>query len=384
MGLFENFPYTNFHNLNLDWIIKVLKNAVAELEEIQTNWESVRDTANTAKTTANAAKTTADAALTSATQAATNATEAKKLATTAEMNSAAAQDTAVEAQAIANEANETAARAEIVAGAAQSTANAAKKTADGVDAKATTALENSTNAVTTADAAQSTANAAKKTADGVDAKATTALENSTNAVTTADAAKTIADRNTDAIVSQGEKLSKDISDGDSAVLQQALAAQDSAKAARQVADNALSLAQTNEQDIASNDADIATLESAAFVSLEPSVDTAGVGTYTINVSSTVSYTPYDVQVTAPQSLVNWLTEVRDLLTLYEVVYNPTLLANTSGGEYRLPVLGSVIDSQNTLHMYALLPYSSDDTDGVVSIENINAHLVYKARRKPTV
>lgn len=355
MGLFENFPYTNFHNLNLDWIIKVLKNAVAELEEIQTNWESVRDTANTAKTTANAAKTTADAALTSATQAATNAAEAKKLATTAEMNSAAAQDTAVEAQAIANEANETAARAEIVAGAAQSTANAAKKTADGVDAKATTALENSTNAVTTADAA-------KKTAD---------------------AAKTIADRNTEAIISQGEKLSKDISDGDSAVLQQALAAQDSAKAARQVADNALSLAKTNEKDIAANDADITTLESAAFIRQEPSVDTAGAGTYTINVSPTVSYTPYDVQVTAPQSLVNWLTEVRDLLTLYDVVYNPALLANTSGGEYRLPVLGSVIDSQNILHMYALLPYSSDDTDGVVSIENINAHLVYKARRKPT-
>lgn len=349
MGLFENFPYTNFHNLNLDWIIKVLKNAVAELEEIQTNWESVRDTANTAKTTANAAKTTADAALTSATQAATNATEAKKLATTAEMNSAAAQDTAVEAQAIANEANETAARAEIVAGAAQSTADAAKKTADGVDAKATTALENSTNAVTTADAA-----------------------------------KTIADRNTEAIISQGEKLSKDISDGDSAVLQQALAAQDSAKAARQVAENALSLAKTNEKDIAANDADITTLESAAFIIQEPSVDTAGAGTYTINVSPTVSYTPYDVQVTAPQSLVNWLTEVRDLLTRYDVVYDPALLANTSGGEYRLPVLDSVIDSNNILHMYALLPYSSDDTDGVVSIENINAHLVYRARRKPTI
>ena len=369
MGLFENFPYTNFHNLNLDWIIKVLKNAVAELEEIRTNWESVRETANTAKTTANAAKTTADAALTSATQAATNAAEARKLATTAEINSAAAQDTAVEAQAIANEADETAARAKIVASAAQSTANTAKKTADGVDAKATTALENSTNAVTTA--------------DGVDAKATTALENSTDAVTTADAAKTIADRNTDAIISQGEKLSKDISDGDSAVLQQALAAQDSAKAARQVADNALSLAKTNEKDIAANDADIATLESAAFVRQEPSVDTAGAGVYTINVSPTVSYTPYDVQVTAPQSLVNWLTEVRDLLTLYDVVYNPTLLANTSGGEYILPVLGSVIDADNILHMYALLPYSSADTDGVVSIENINAHLVYRARRKTT-
>ena len=138
----------------------------------------------------------------------------------------------------------------------------------------------------------------------------------------------------------------------------------------------MSLAQTNEEDIA-------TLESAAFMRQEPSVDTAGAGTYTINVSPTVSYTPYDVQVTAPQSLVNWLTEVRDLLTLYDVAYNPVLLANTSGGEYRLPVLGSVIDSQNILHMCALLPYSSDDTDGVVSIENINAHLVYRARRKPT-
>ena len=150
------------------------------------------------------------------------------------------------------------------------------------------------------------------------------------------------------------------------------------------ANDAMSLAQTNEKDIAANDADITTLESAAFINQEPSVDTAGAGTYTINVSPTVSYTPYDVQVTAPQSLVNWLTEVRDLLTLYDVVYDPALLANTSGGEYRLPVLGSVIDANNILHMYALLPYSSGDTDGVVSIENINAHLVYKARRKPTV
>lgn len=312
MGLFENFPYTNFHNLNLDWIIKVLKNAVAELEEIQTNLESVRDTANTAKTTANAAKTTADAALTSATQAATNAAEAKKLAITAEMNSAAAQDTAVEAQAIANEANETAARAEIVAGAAQSTADAAKKTADGVDAKANTALANSQQATEIA---------------------------------------TEADSKVDALTTTVNTIGK-------------------------TANDAMSLAQTNEKDIT-------TLESAAFLRQEPSVDTASAGMYTINVSPTVSYTPYDVQVTAPQSLVNWLTEVRDLLTLYDVVYNPVLLANTSGGEYTLPVLGSVLDSQNILHMYALLPYSSDDTDGVVSIENINAHLVYRVRRKPT-
>lgn len=27
MGLYEHFPYTNFQNLNLDWVIKVLKDA---------------------------------------------------------------------------------------------------------------------------------------------------------------------------------------------------------------------------------------------------------------------------------------------------------------------------------------------------------------------
>lgn len=27
MGLYEQFPYTNFQNLNLDWVIKILKDA---------------------------------------------------------------------------------------------------------------------------------------------------------------------------------------------------------------------------------------------------------------------------------------------------------------------------------------------------------------------
>lgn len=326
MGLFENFPYTNFHNLNLDWIIKVLKNAVAELEEIQTNLESVRETANTAKTTADTAAVKAENARITANGAMTKADAAKTQSENAELTANAARVTAEDAQATSHESDEKAARAEIVAGAAQSTANAAKTTADGVDAKATTALDNSTNAVTTADAAKTAA--------------------------------TNADSKVDALTTTVNTIGK-------------------------TANDAMSLAQTNEKDIASNDADITTLESAVFVNIDPSVDTAGAGMYTINVSPTVSYTPYDVQVTAPQSLVNWLTEVRDLLTLYDVVYSPTLLANTSGGEYRLPVLGSVIDANNILHMCALLPYSSDDTDGVVSIENINAHLVYRARRKPT-
>ena len=33
MGLFDNFPYTNFHELNLDWILRVLKNIESTLDE---------------------------------------------------------------------------------------------------------------------------------------------------------------------------------------------------------------------------------------------------------------------------------------------------------------------------------------------------------------
>lgn len=35
MALFENFPYTNFHNLNLDWIIKFCEDLKKELPDIQ-------------------------------------------------------------------------------------------------------------------------------------------------------------------------------------------------------------------------------------------------------------------------------------------------------------------------------------------------------------
>lgn len=34
MGLFENFPYTNFHELNLDWIVQSMKNVSNDVEQI--------------------------------------------------------------------------------------------------------------------------------------------------------------------------------------------------------------------------------------------------------------------------------------------------------------------------------------------------------------
>lgn len=37
MGLFEHFPYTNFHDLNLDWILRVVKELYQKVSE-QTDW----------------------------------------------------------------------------------------------------------------------------------------------------------------------------------------------------------------------------------------------------------------------------------------------------------------------------------------------------------
>lgn len=47
MGVFNNFPYTNFHEMNLDWIIEEVKNTVTAWEEYKSNmddWKAGVDT----------------------------------------------------------------------------------------------------------------------------------------------------------------------------------------------------------------------------------------------------------------------------------------------------------------------------------------------------
>lgn len=229
MGLFENFPYTNFHNLNLDWVIKVLKNAVSELEEIQTNWENVRDTANTAKTTADTAKTTADTAKTTADVAKTAADSAlaksTKAASDAELaliQSSDAQNSATSAEAASNNALEIATQA--------------KNTADGIASKADTALKNSQVATEIAEEAESTANAA--------AKKSTA--------------------NTEAITNLNVRCNNIAGD----------------------ASNALSLAQTNETDIASLDGDVARFNTLLVETYGQSFVVANLGQTAFSLSST--------------------------------------------------------------------------------------------------
>lgn len=42
MGLFDNFPYTDVHQLNLDWVIKSTKEAVEDVNQIAEEWEHVQ------------------------------------------------------------------------------------------------------------------------------------------------------------------------------------------------------------------------------------------------------------------------------------------------------------------------------------------------------
>lgn len=45
MGLLDNFPYTNIHNLNLDWVLEILKNAATktDIEEVKTEIEDLNE-----------------------------------------------------------------------------------------------------------------------------------------------------------------------------------------------------------------------------------------------------------------------------------------------------------------------------------------------------
>ena len=37
MGIYDNFPYTNVHELNLQWILKVCKQSIEVLDELPEN-----------------------------------------------------------------------------------------------------------------------------------------------------------------------------------------------------------------------------------------------------------------------------------------------------------------------------------------------------------
>ena len=115
MGIFEHFPYTNFHDLNLD---KILERTQAAEEAVETSAQQVQDAAsdmaaasaaaanavsvannaanaaNNAVNTANSASTTANTAINTANNASTVASNAAASASAAESAAIAAKNAA--------------------------------------------------------------------------------------------------------------------------------------------------------------------------------------------------------------------------------------------------------------------------------------------------
>lgn len=112
MPLFENlFPYTNLHNLNLDWIIEMIEGidpeTVQALQELTPEFiAQINNKVNEAKIAATSAQTSASEANTAKENAATSATEAMASAATANNEAVRADNAASRAEAtIANALN---------------------------------------------------------------------------------------------------------------------------------------------------------------------------------------------------------------------------------------------------------------------------------------
>lgn len=146
MGLFEHFPYTNFHDLNLDVILQRVKNAETAAAS------SAEDAAGS--------QAHADEALTKATNALSTANTAASDAATAKSNAASAVSTANSAASSASDAVTAAQAAQTAAETASTAATGAKNAAISAQGQAETAATNATNAANSASASAASASAA--------------------------------------------------------------------------------------------------------------------------------------------------------------------------------------------------------------------------------
>lgn len=162
MGLFEHFPYTNFHELNLGWFLSKFKSLLSEWATYVPIFNGIRDeaeaaaedaaealaaaetaqgAAETALAQANTAITTANTAVTEAQTAATAAQTARTGAETARTGAEAAQAGALAAQTAAETARTGAQNASADAVTAKNAAVAAQTAAEAAADRAEAAAE---------------------------------------------------------------------------------------------------------------------------------------------------------------------------------------------------------------------------------------------------
>lgn len=191
------YPYTNFHDINLDWVMGKTKECVEKVAAIEPVAQEAQDTAKAAKTTAEAAKaesaTAAQTAANSATEAAAakatadgidaKATQALEKAGNAETKATSAKEVSVVAKQLAMEATTTAQNAATSAAAAQTAAESAQASAAAAAADATAAAGSVSEFDQRITDAQNTANQAKISAFGANQAAADAQDTAdTNAV----------------------------------------------------------------------------------------------------------------------------------------------------------------------------------------------------------
>lgn len=165
-NLFSNqYPYTDAHELNLDWVIAETQAAVSTATVAKATADAISDTANTANNTAQGALNAAESAQSTAQSAINLAQRAQTTADSAKTTADDAKSSAEGAQEIAEAAKSDAADANLAANNAGTTANLAKTAAESAQTAAN-------NAEQMADTAFNTASVAKRTADSAQSSVT--------------------------------------------------------------------------------------------------------------------------------------------------------------------------------------------------------------------
>ena len=154
----NEYPYTNFHDINLDWVLEKTNECVEKVGAAESVAQQAQDTAQTAKTTAETAQTEAATAAQTAANSATVAQEAKSTADGIDAKATRALEKAGNAEAEVGSATQAAAAATQAAQNATNTAAAAQTAAENAQAAAQAANN-------TANQAKSTATEAKNIAD---------------------------------------------------------------------------------------------------------------------------------------------------------------------------------------------------------------------------